>query len=198
MPTARPMGKFLKAEHIGSTALIQIQDQGERAEPSEYRPDGALELKVLPYNPDNWATGDLEEKTWSVNRTSEDEIRNVHGKDTENWAEQVIRINVINQRVRGTMRQILYSDSEDVELEKPKKQTRIKRKPKPTPTEEPLELSELATYWLKLNQGLIGETIPAVIWNHMAGPVRDELVNAELITTIDDQPHLTEEASHYL
>lgn len=211
MPKARKLGKYLKAADLGGskgTYLVQLMDAGERAEPSDYRPDGALEIPVTPHTPPEWATEGNEPKTWSLNRTSEDTLRDQIGEDSEDWVDKLVRINVSRQKVMGTMRDILYADEEHEPQERAKERgppkaaptTAPKKVPEPreTPTAETPIFSEVTTLWLRYNETLIGGEVEAPDYNNMSKTAKDELWNAELLYAKDDLFYLKPEAKQLL
>lgn len=206
MPKARRRGNYLKAADIGGrsgTAIVRFIEAGER-NVTDYRKDGALEIPVTPVTPPVWATGGDDPKTWSLNRTSEDTVRNHLGEDTEGWINQVTCINVLPQNVRGQMRDVLYSEAPTPE-EQPKEApptATSKQAPAPAPTQAPPTaedklppFSEVTTMWLKYNSQLIGAEVPALDYNSMPDTARKELWNSTLLYQKDNLFYLSPEAA---
>lgn len=210
MPKARRVGNYLKAADIGGrggTAIVKIEAAGEH-NITDYRPDGALEIPVTPATPTEWTTGGRDSKTWSLNRTSEETLLDYIDEDSENWVGKLARVNAVRQNVRGTMRDILYSEAlapREQPTGRAPPPTTPKTKPTATPETKktdskvkPPIVSDETSRYLKYNEQLIGQVINPGDWNSMPENIRKELASLNWIVYEAGYPTLSPNAKQVL
>lgn len=89
---------FLRGEDVKPGMIVEILDEGEfidKDASSFGRP--AFRIRVrLP---------DGEEKIWTMNRTTQDNLAKAYGDDTANWKGKKVRLETSVYNIRGQLRQ---------------------------------------------------------------------------------------------
>ncbi|MHA1409326.1 MAG: hypothetical protein ACTSQY_03220 [Candidatus Odinarchaeia archaeon] len=94
---------FLAPEDVEPEAIVKITAEGGKGEIP--LPDGgtreSFEIPVLLANGDK--------KLWTINLTSQRFISKQISKNTKDWIGRNIKVNVVEQNVRGAMKKVIYA-----------------------------------------------------------------------------------------
>ena len=107
MVKARRLRRYLRADDVADGNIVDVVDSGAFRD-TEFRDQG-LHMKMKLHSPSEWRSGSSTEKTWSFNRTSEDNLLKAFGPDTENWIGRFTKTSIVKQNVRGTLRDVPYT-----------------------------------------------------------------------------------------
>ena len=104
MPNLSSMGKYLKADEVNEGALIKFKDAGVIGERDNPFKKG--EMKKFFEITIELENG--QEKTVSVNFTSQKELVKVLGSNTEEWAGKMAKVQKVKQNVGGKIKDVMY------------------------------------------------------------------------------------------
>lgn len=187
---------FLRPEDVGDDHLVEIVGEGAYQD-SEYRSD-QLVIPVVPVKA--WMDGTSEEKSWSLNRTSEAKLFSAFGGDTAAAVGRRVAVMKNRENVRGKMKDVMYLRPLSAE-----EQPKVQRKMQPSAGPEvagslPPSVTPETAVWLRYNETLIGSDNPIdpVNWNFMPSDVKRELKTLGWITYRDGYPYLMADARSVL
>lgn len=101
MPKISDHQEFLNASMIEDGALLVILNEGEFKDPS------ITGLSRTVFHIDV-RLPDGRTKIWSANKTSQKNLAKFYGDDTAGWVKKRVKMRIVEQNVRGEMKEILY------------------------------------------------------------------------------------------
>lgn len=101
MPRMSDYEEYLDATMVDNGDLVVLLDAGVFREPEETGLDRTVfHIRVgLP---------DQRKKTWTMNKTTRKRLAKAHGDASENWVKKQVRIQILQQNVRGEVKDVLY------------------------------------------------------------------------------------------
>ncbi|MBO3810135.1 MAG: hypothetical protein FGF50_11165 [Candidatus Brockarchaeota archaeon] len=114
----KKMSRFLSGSDVENGAIVEIADGGKILSESESG-FGRPVFQITVMMPD----GSM--RTWTMNKTTRDRLKEAYGDDTENWVGKKVRIEVVGMVVRGTFRKVVFGHPVVGEEEEVKKARRI-------------------------------------------------------------------------
>jgi hypothetical protein len=178
VPRISDYEEFLNASMVRDGDVLVLLDPGRFVEPEESGLD-RLTFRIKVRLPDQRT------KIWTMNKTTRRELAEAYGDDTENWVGKPVRVEIVQMKVRGQTKGVIYGHPVD---EMPI------QKAVPQAEGLPPNVSQETQMWLKFNETLIGKAVPAVVYNMMPPSVRDELVSLGWLYAKDDLPYLKADA----
>lgn len=101
MPRMSDHEEYLDATMVGNGDIVVLLDEGVFREPEETGLSRTVfQIRVgLP---------DQRRKTWTMNKTTRRNLAKAYGDDSANWVNKRVRIQVLQQNVRGEVKDVLY------------------------------------------------------------------------------------------
>jgi len=101
MPKMSDHEEFMDATMVATGDLVVLLDEGEFREPEETGlARTVFQIRVsLP---------DGRKKTWTMNKTSRKNLAKVYGDDSAGWVNRQVRIKILQQNVRGEVKDVIY------------------------------------------------------------------------------------------
>lgn len=109
MPKISDHQEFLSSSMIEDEDLVVILNAGEFKDPS------VTGLSRTVFHIDVQLP-DGRSKIWSVNKTSQKNLAKFYGDDTTGWVKKQAKIRVVQQNVRGEMKDVLYGYPVEVDV----------------------------------------------------------------------------------
>lgn len=198
MPRMSDHEEFLNATMVKNGDILVLLDAGVFREPE----DTGFQRTVFQIRvglPDQRA------KTWTMNKTTRNRLAQAWGDNSESWIQKGVRIQILQQNVRGEVKQVVYgypSETPPQQASMPQKlPAQMPGQAAPPASQQaglPPNVSDLTRMWLKYNEKIIGGVVDAEDYNAMEKTVRDELASIGWLFMKDDAPHLSEDARQAL
>lgn len=194
--------EFLDASMVRDGDVVVVLDAGAFREPEETGLQRTI-FQVGVRLPDG------RRKTWTMNKTTRGRLAVAYGDDSAAWVNRSIRVQVLQQNVRGETKQVLYGHPVEGAAPEVPKQIPPSLPPAPTPPSAPTlppAPAEATPHgemeaWVRKHPELVGKEIPMQVWNAelaLNKHIVDELVKENLAYLKDDKPFLDEKAAKYV
>ena len=101
MPKMSDHEDFLNASMVKDKDILVVLDEGVFREPEETGLQRTV-FQIRVELPDKRA------KTWGMNKTTRNRLARVFGDSSENWVNRRVRVQVLQQNVRGEVKDVIY------------------------------------------------------------------------------------------
>lgn len=194
--------EFLNGTMVNDGDILVLLDAGVFREPEETGFQRTV-FQIRVGLPDQRA------KTWTMNKTTRNRLANAWGDESTAWVDKRVRVQILQQNVRGEVKKVIYGHPVEAPPSQPKLET-----PASTPTEAPPTglpqalptstppappVSQESLDWIIANQAIIGQKISPEVYNSTVGNgIIEELYEKGYIKVVDEYPWLGEKTRELL
>jgi hypothetical protein len=194
MPKISDHEEFLNASMVKDKEVVVMLDTGAFREPEETGFQRTV-FQVRVRLPDGRT------KTWTMNKTTRSRLALAYGDDTASWVNRLVQVQVLQQNVRGEVKQVLYGYPVEGVAAPAPVQALMPSAPAlpPVPKEETPHERMIA--WIRRHPELVGREIPSTVYNAelaLDKVLLDELVKEKIAYLKNDKPFLDEKARKHI
>jgi hypothetical protein len=194
MPRISDHAEFLSGSMVKNEDVVVLTNAGAFREPEET----GLQRTVFQIDV---RLPDGRKKVWTMNKTTRERLAQTYGDNTEDWINKSVRVQVLQQNVRGEVKSVIYGYPVEGAAAPAPVQASMPSAPALPPAPEEETPHERMIAWIRRHPELVGREIPSTVYNAelaLDKVLLDELVKEKIAYLKNDKPFLDEKARKHI